>query len=214
MAALELDGDEGPVEGKPPLLHLDRVVQGQHHLFQVAEIAVFLAVGNGGDEQAVGGVVVEHRGHLRDPVQPVRRVAEDIDGIRPPGKIGVVGDLEKVAQGEAQLEERVVEVDQDEQVTDARRVAQPVRGFDGDALEGVLLHADERTGPLVHGRLEDQGRIEEDLADHGHAAQLLVGSRAEAGSPGRARWRTAPRRRGAGGISAGGCPGCSPAMSR
>lgn len=173
-SAREPDGKQRAVKRQPSLFHLDGVVKGQHHFFQVPEVAVFPAVGNGRDKDVVRLVFVEYGRHLGDPREPVHGIRENVQRVRLASEVPVIRDLEEVADGETQLEEAVVEIDEDQQVPDARGVAEPVRGIDRHAAHGILAYENERPGSLVHGRLEDQRRVEEDLADRRDAAQPAI----------------------------------------
>ena len=177
-AVVERQARVGAVERHDAAVHGGHVVQREHHLLEVAEVAEAVLQRDRRHQQAAAAVVVEHGGQVAEAGERRRRDAVEVHGVGAGGDLLVRGDLEQVGEAQAEPHEAAVEVDEHGQATHERRVAEPLLALQLEPVERVVLHLGELPGARVHRRVEQQRRVEEQIADEGDAGeQLAVASR-------------------------------------
>ncbi len=87
--------------------------------------------------------------------------AEEQHGVGSGGHLRVAGQLEQVGKRQAEAKEALLDVDEDHEAADDRRVAEPAVGVESHAGERIVGHLGEAAGPRVGRRVEDQRRVHE-----------------------------------------------------
>ena len=164
---------------KLPSFHHDDIVQRQDHFLKVTEIAELVAARDGPHQDPVFLIIIKHGRERPEFVEDTLGDAEGVHGVGLAGQVFVFGHLKKVAQRMPQLGKTVMEIDQNDQRPDFRRITQPFPGFKVKKLQRVLPHPLKFSRAFVHRRVEDQRRIDQDLADDGHRVELFINRRWE-----------------------------------
>ena len=168
----------GAVERHDAAVHGGDVVQRQDHLLEVAEVAEAVLERDRRHQQAAAAVVVEHGGQVAEAGERRRWDAVEVHGVGAGGDLLVRGDLEQVGEARPETHEAAVEVHEDGGPPDDGRVAEPLLALQLEPVERVLLDLRELARARVHRRVQQQRRIEQQVADEGDAGeQLAVASR-------------------------------------
>ena len=181
MARLPSSSDQpgvGAVERHDAAVHGGHVVQRQHHLLEVAEVAEAVLERDRRHQQAAAAVVVEHGGQVAEAGERRRWDAVEVHGVGAGGDLLVRGDLEQVGEARPETHEAAVEVHEHGRPPDDGRVAEPLLALQLEPVQRVLLDLGELPRARVHRRVEQQRRVQQQVADEGDAGeQLAVASR-------------------------------------
>ena len=129
----------GAVERHDAAVHGGDVVQREHHLLEVAEVAEAVLERDRRHQQAAAAVVVEHGGQVAEAGERRRRDAVEVHGVGAGGDLLVRGDLEQVGEAQAEAHEAAVEVDEHRHPPHQRRVAEPLLALELEPVERVVL---------------------------------------------------------------------------
>ena len=167
-AVLQDHVHESPVDGEPAPVHHSHVVDGQDHLFHVAEIVHLVAGGHAAYPQVLVLIVVE--GALALPV----RIAEEDDAVRSCGRFLRRRQLEKIGAGDSVGHEVPVEADEEQEPSHLGRITEKFLRISAEVKGRVLAGLLEHALPLGILGMEDGGRTQHDGIDEHDLLQELV----------------------------------------